>query len=98
VLFRSRERVALVRSERARLHASLERTPGVRRVYASQGNYLLARFDDAETAFRALLSAGVVVRDQRAAPQLGDALRITIGSPAQNDRVIAALNAQEQAA
>jgi histidinol phosphate aminotransferase apoenzyme (EC 2.6.1.9) len=32
------------------------------------------------------------VRDQRAAPQLGDALRITVGSPAQNDRVIAALN------
>jgi histidinol-phosphate aminotransferase len=97
-LAQTRERIALVRSERARLHASLERTAGVRRVYASQGNYLLARFDDAETAFRALLSAGVVVRDQRAAPQLGDALRITIGSPTQNDRVIAALNAQEQAA
>lgn len=97
-LAQTRERVALVRSERARLHASLERTAGVRRVYASQGNYLLARFDDAENAFRALLSAGVVVRDQRAAPQLYDALRITVGSPTQNDRVIAALNAQEQAA
>jgi len=97
-LAQTRERVALVRSERVRLQAALERTTGVRRVYPSQGNYLLARFDDAEGAFRALLAAGVVVRDQRAAPQLGDALRITIGSPPQNDRVIAALNAQEQAA
>jgi histidinol-phosphate aminotransferase len=97
-LAQTRERVALVRGERERLHAALERTAGIRRVYASQGNYLLARFDDAEGAFRALLAAGVVVRDQRAAPQLGDALRITIGSPTQNDRVIAALNAQEQAA
>lgn len=97
-LAQTRERIALVRSERERLHAALESAPGVRHVYASQGNYLLARFDDAEGAFRALLAAGVVVRDQRAAPQLGDALRITIGSPAQNDRVIAALNAQEQAA
>ena len=77
---------------------ALARTPGVRRVYASQGNYLLVRFDDAESAFRALLATGVVVRDQRAAPQLGDALRITVGSPAQNDRVIAALDAREQAA
>ncbi|WP_334178059.1 histidinol-phosphate transaminase [Pseudoxanthomonas sp.] len=88
----TRERVALVRGERDRLHAALERAVGVRRVYPSQGNYVLARFDDAESAFRTLLGAGVVVRDQRAAPQLGDALRITVGSPAQNDRVIAALN------
>ena len=97
-LEQTRERIALVRSERTRLQAALERTVGIRRVYPSQGNYLLARFDDAERAFQTLLGAGVVVRDQRAAPQLGDALRITVGSPAQNDRVIAALNAREQAA
>lgn len=97
-LAQTRERIALVRRERGRLHDALARTPGVARVYPSQGNYLLARFDDAETVFRALLAAGVVVRDQRAAPQLGDALRITVGSSPQNDRVIAALNAREQAA
>ena len=97
-LAQTRERVAMVRSERIRLQAALARTAGVRRIYPSQGNYVLVRFDDAERAFRTLLGAGVVVRDQRAAPQLGDALRITVGSPAQNDRVIAALDAREQAA
>jgi len=91
-------RVALVRSERARLHAALAAMPGVLRVYGSQGNYLLVRFHDAETAFRSLLAAGVVVRDQRAAPQLGNALRITIGSPEQNDRMLSALRLQEAAA
>ena len=45
-----------------------------------------------------LLAAGVVVRDQRAAPRLGDALRITLGTPAQNDRVLAALDTREAAA
>ena len=90
-LAQTRERLALVKSERARLQAALTAAVGVRAVYPSQGNYLLVRFADAESAFRALLSAGVVVRDQRAAPQLGDALRITIGSPEQNDRVISAL-------
>ena len=58
----------------------------------------LVRFVDAEAAFRALLAMGVVVRDQRAAPQLDNALRITIGSPEQNDRLLAALQAQEAAA
>ena len=41
---------------------------------------------------------GVVVRDQRAAPQLHDALRITLGTPEQNNRVIDALAALESAA
>ncbi|MFT3668100.1 MAG: histidinol-phosphate transaminase [Pseudoxanthomonas sp.] len=97
-LAQTRERIAVVRGERDRLRDALAQSSAVLRVYPSQGNYLLARFDDAESAFRALLAAGIVVRDQRAAPQLGDALRITVGSPAQNDRVIAALNAREQAA
>ena len=92
------KRVALIRSERARLQAALAGLPEVLRVYPSQGNYLLVRFRDADSAFRSLLAVGVVVRDQRAAPQLGDALRITIGSPEQNDRVVSALRPQEAAA
>ena len=87
----TRRRVAVVRDERARLAAALSALPGVRRVYPSQGNFLLVRFDDAACAFDALLTAGVVVRDQRGAPSLGDALRITVGTPAENDRVLAAL-------
>lgn len=84
-------RIAEVRAERGRLQAALAALPGVRRVYPSQGNFLLVRFDAAEAAFQALLDAGVVVRDQRAAKQLGDALRITVGTPEQNARVVAAL-------
>lgn len=97
-LAQTRQRVETVKSERGRLQSTLAALPGVVRVYPSQGNYLLARFADAEAAFRALLAAGVVVRDQRGAAQLGDALRITIGSPEQNDRVIAALDESKAAA
>lgn len=97
-LARTRERIAQVRAERERLSATLATLSGVRRVYPSQGNFLLARFDDAQTAFERLLAAGVVVRDQRAAPQLGDALRISIGTREENDAVIAALTATEIAA
>jgi len=91
-------RIAQIKAERTRLQSGLAALPGVVRVYPSQGNYLLVRFADAQGAFDALLAAGVVVRDQRAAPQLGDALRITLGSPEQNDRVLAALMARRAAA
>ena len=72
-LVQTRERIKQIRAERERLSAALEILPGVRRVYPSQGNFLLVRFDDAQVAFDRLLAAGVVVRDQRAALQLHDA-------------------------
>ena len=77
--------------ERGRLAAALSGADGVRCVYPSDANFVLARFDDADAAFARLLAAGVVVRDVRAQPGLGDALRITVGTRAQNDRVLAAL-------
>jgi histidinol-phosphate aminotransferase len=92
----TRERIAIVKSERDALRDKLATYPRVRRVYPAQGNFLLVRFDDASAALQALLARGVVVRDQRAAPQLGDALRISIGTPAQNARVLAALGATEK--
>ncbi|MEG2805777.1 histidinol-phosphate transaminase [Stenotrophomonas sp.] len=91
-------RVARIKAERSRMQQALAVLPGVRRVYPSEGNYLLVRFTDAQQAFDALLAAGVVVRDQRAAPQLGDALRITLGTTLENDRVLSALATRRVAA
>lgn len=87
-----------VRNERRRVAAMLADSPDVRRVYPSQANFLLVRFADAGAAFERLLAAGVVVRDMRAMPQLGDALRITLGTPQQNDAWLAALRKIEAAA
>ena len=87
----STRRCATIVRERDALLVRLRELPGVRVVYASRGNFLLARFDDAQAAFERLLAAGVVVRDVRAMRGLGDALRITIGSPAENAAVLAAL-------
>ena len=97
-LVQTRSRIITVRAERERLHHELQGNPAVVRVYPSQGNYLLVRFHDAESVFQRLLAAGVVVRDMRASPQLGDALRISIGSPAENDALIQALASGRAAA
>lgn len=85
------EHIATVRGERELLRAALAELPGVRRAYDSRANFVLARFDDAQAAFDALLAAGVVVRDMRSAPGLGDALRISLGTPEQNRQVLAVL-------
>jgi histidinol-phosphate aminotransferase len=94
----TRRRIDLVRSGRERVANALAALPGVRRVYPSSANFVLARFDDAEHAYASLLADRIVVRDMRALPQLGDALRITIGMPAENDRLLAALAGKALAA
>lgn len=91
-------RVATVVDQRAILLRGLQAAAGVRRVYPSQGNFLLARFDDAQATFDRLIAAAVVVRDMRLAPGLGDALRITVGTPEQNAAVLQAVAGAEVAA
>lgn len=94
---RVRERIATVRSERTRLAAVLPSLPGVRAVLSSQANFLAIRFADAAAVYRDLLAAGIVVRDIRRYPGLADALRISIGTPEQNDTLLAALAARREA-
>lgn len=77
-----------VRSERTRMASALMDLSGVRQVLPSQANFLAVRFDDASRVYQGLLAAGVVVRDVRKYPNLGDALRITIGTPEENARVL----------
>jgi len=84
-------RARTVRHERDALLRALRAAPGVRKVYPSQANFLLVRFDRPQAVFDRLLAAGVVVRDLRAAPRLEDTLRITIGSAEQNAQVFALL-------
>jgi histidinol-phosphate aminotransferase len=94
----ARGHVGIVREQRAQMLAELRRLPGVREVLPSQANFLAVRFDDAGAVYQRLLAAGIVVRDVRRYPNLGDALRITIGTPAENDRMLAVLAAARSVA
>jgi histidinol-phosphate aminotransferase len=87
----SRERLALVRTERERLRGALQGCACVARVYPSAANFVLAEFHDAPEALARARSAGFLVRDVRAQPALGSHLRITVGTPEQNARLITAL-------
>ncbi|MBE1160951.1 histidinol-phosphate transaminase [Dyella acidiphila] len=87
----ARENMAIVREQRSMMRAALSQLPGVREVLPSDANFLAVRFDDAGTVYRQLLQADIVVRDIRRYPLLHDALRITIGTPSENARVLAVL-------
>lgn len=92
-LARTRARVQRIRAARDALAARLRTQPGVRRVDASGGNFLLLRLEDADAALARLRDNGIAVRDMRGMPGLGDAVRVTVGTPRQN---VALLNALKQ--
>lgn len=84
--------IAIVCEQRERMAQALAGLPVVREVLPSHANFLAVRFDRAAAVYARLLEAGIVVRDIQRYPQLEDALRITIGTPEENDRVLDVLN------
>ena len=76
---------------RAWLEAELPRLPVVAHVFPSDANFLLTRFHpDAGAVYQHLLERGIVVRRPSQAVLAGT-LRLTVGTPAENEALVAAL-------
>lgn len=86
------ERVAEGIRERERVLSALAGHPTVQAL-PSRSNHFLLRTPDPLAAYRHLLEHGIVVRPQHTMHLLGGCLRIGIGTPAENDTLIAALKA-----
>ena len=86
------ERVERIRAERERMARALADRAGVQ-VFPSVTNFLLVRVADAAAVHAALLARGIVVRRQDHLAGLDGCLRISVGTPEENDALIAALHA-----
>jgi histidinol-phosphate aminotransferase len=84
---------ALLRAERERLQGLLRAIPDVQ-PFPSQANMILVRLPDAARTFDAMKAQGVLVKHVAALhPLLANCLRLTVGAPDENDRMIGALKA-----
>lgn len=89
------DRIGVIVSERERLAKALSGLPQVLKVYPSDANFLLVRFRDKDEAFAVLMSKGIIVRDRSSACHCEGCLRITVGTPEENDRVLEVLGVQD---
>ena len=85
------QEVALLNSERVRLAEALADLPRVRKVWPSDANFLLVEVDDARGLYDELLDAQVIVRDRSKVVGCEGCLRISVGTPQENDKVIAVI-------
>ena len=86
-----RQHVAQLNDNRQWLIDALRQCACVEQVFASETNYVLARFSDSPTIFKTLWDQGIILRDQNKQPGLAGCLRISIGTRDECERVIAAL-------
>lgn len=93
-----RRRVAGIVASRASLAGALTQCAGVREVWALDANFVLARVDDASAWVARCADAGVLIRDVSRYPSLEDCVRITVGSPPENSRLLEVVGAPPAAA
>ena len=75
-------------AERKRVAAALAELPFVEKVYPSDANFLLVKTARPRELYDYLIARELIVRDRSRTPGCEGTLRITIGTPAENDRLI----------
>ena len=78
--------------ERTRLIEALGRLEFVLKVFPTDANFVLVRTADAKGIYDHLVREGVVVRDRSGVELCEGSLRITVGTPAENEKLLNALS------
>jgi histidinol-phosphate aminotransferase len=82
-----------IRSERGRVAKALEGTAGAE-AFPTAANFILFRVDEAKRVYAGIKERGVLIKSLDGGhPQLAGCLRVSIGTPPQNDLFLAALRA-----
>jgi len=88
-----KRRIDQILIEKEKLRTSLQKLDIVKKIYPSQANFLLVQFENSDMVFAFLNKEGVAVRNR--ASEVQNCLRITIGSPTENQKLIETLKRLE---
>lgn len=85
------ENVKEIINERNALANSLTKLSIVKKIYPSDANFLLVQVNDAPTTYEYLMQKGIIVRDRSKVTSCDNCIRITIGTPKENQDLLNAL-------
>lgn len=83
-----RQKVETIKAEREKLFVELGKLSIVQKVYPSDANYILCKFNDANATYDYLMQKGIIVRNRSTQPNCENCLRITVGTPLDNEILI----------
>ncbi|MDZ7716946.1 MAG: histidinol-phosphate transaminase [Balneolaceae bacterium] len=85
------ENISALKEERKRLRKALSGLNAISKIFPSEANFLLVRVDNAKSVYEKLASKGVIVRYRGNEPRCESCLRITVGTPEENNKLIETL-------
>jgi histidinol-phosphate aminotransferase len=84
-------RIATLRAERERMREAIAKLPGAKRLWPSDANFILVEFADADRALKSSRASNLLIREVRAQVGLPRTVRISVGTPDQNNRLLESL-------
>jgi histidinol-phosphate aminotransferase len=91
-----KKKIDIIIAERQKLITQLSTFNFVQQVYSSEANFLLVKTDDAGGLYKFLLQNEIVVRDRSKVLHCEGCLRITVGAPEENQKLINTLHQFEK--
>jgi histidinol-phosphate aminotransferase len=85
------EQVKEILTERSKVSEALRDIPSVKHIYPSDANFILVKFEDANATYQYLIEKKVVVRNRNSVTLCEGCIRITIGTPVENQTLLNAL-------
>lgn len=85
------EQLKAILEERTRLQQELNNLPLIMKIYPTDANFILVRVDDANAVYAKLASDGIIVRNRNKVTLCANCLRITVGTPEEDDALLKAL-------
>jgi len=83
-----KEWVKTLLEERTSLIEKMKEVPIVRHIYPTDANFILVKVDDANATYERLVMKGIIVRNRNNVALCQGGLRITVGTPKENDILI----------
>jgi histidinol-phosphate aminotransferase len=83
--------IAAIITQREQLLKVLLNVKFVEKIYPTEANFILVKVDDANKRYDELIAKGIVIRNRTTQPLCENCLRLTIGTEAENKKLIEAL-------
>lgn len=84
----TQEQVRIILSERDTLIQNFQNIPWIETLFPTDANFILMRVDDANLRYEQLKQKGIIVRNRTNQPLCENCLRITVGTPQENMKLI----------
>ena len=85
------QQVLQIRKEKERIISEIKALSFIKKIYPSNANFFLVKVDQSSKRYKQLIERGIVVRNPSKNVNCANTLRITVGTPDENNALISAL-------